>query len=112
MDNSLRLLVAIAFAVAASGCAHSPSLNGISEIDSGPRKYQRWTRPPELGLPEALARALAYLHERRVNLSDGYVLEASRAEESWWLDFTLLPRSPDYAVVVRVYDTGRITNGL
>ena len=51
------------------------------------------------------------------SFSDGeqvveYVLEASRADDSWGLDFTLLPRSPDYQVVVRVYDNGHISNGL
>jgi hypothetical protein len=104
--------MALGLAAVLSACAHPKGPHVPTEAESAPRKYRPWVRDPSLPIEDALNRALTYLRDRKVNLASGYVLEVSRADDSWWLDFLLLPRSPDYNVVVRVYDSGQITGGL
>lgn len=106
------LTIALGLAAVLSACVHPQGPRDAVEAESGPRKYRPWVKNPSLPIEDALNRALTYLRDREVNLASGYVLEISRADDSWWLDFLLLPRSPDYNIVVRVYDSGRITGGL
>jgi hypothetical protein len=56
----------------------------------------------------ALAKALAFLREKQQDISRGYDLQAGRMDDHWWFDFLLLPRSPDFEITVRVYDSGKI----
>jgi hypothetical protein len=92
-----------------AGCSHPSQLRN-KPAPAEPRKYAPWQRAPGLDLATAINRATEYL--RGTDMSKGYVLEASREGQSWWLVFVLLPKSPDYRAVVRVYDDGRITDGL
>ena len=102
--------VAAASWVLFSSCTSAPQ--GAGAGDREPAKYRVWRQAPPVTLEAALAKAFGYIRESGVNMSNGYVLEVSRGGASWWFDFRLLPLSPDYGIVVRVHDSGRITNGL
>jgi hypothetical protein len=105
-------LLALAVIGAAPGCSTNCHELRKGHMETQAAKYSVWQKAPGVELPEALTRALGHLRAHGVNLSDGYVLEAFRAGPSWWFTFVLLPKSPDYSADVRVYDDGRITEGL
>ena len=90
-----------------TACTHVPD----KYAETGPAKYRPWKRAPSVRAEDAVEKAMALIEGRDVDLSKGYVLEVSRGtghngEDCWWLWFDLLPLSPDYRVIVRVYDTG------
>jgi hypothetical protein len=89
-----------------ASCTHMS--NNIPSAKAGSSLFQRWEHPPAVPIESALAKAMIYLTDRQQDLSGGYVLEASRGDDCWWFDFKLLPRSPDFEITVRVFDSGSI----
>ena len=76
-----------------------------SETGSVPRT---WQSQPPVAVDAALAKALAFLRDQQQDISRGYDLRAGRMDGYWWFDFLLLPRSPDFEISVRVFDSGDI----
>jgi hypothetical protein len=37
-----------------------------------------------------------------------WALPTPPSPNHWWFDFLLLPRSPDFEITVRVYDSGKV----
>ncbi len=96
-----------------AACAHIAD----EHTDTGPAMYRPWERQPGIAIQDALKKAMASVESRGTDLSRGYVLEVSRGtgltgKDCWWFEFQLLPRSPDYEIVVRVYDSGDVESGL
>jgi hypothetical protein len=87
-------------------CTHMSNNGANAKAESS--LFQRWEHLPAVPIESALAKAMTYLRDRQQDLSGGYLLEAGRGEDCWWFDFKLLPRSPDFEINIRVFDSGSI----
>lgn len=103
-----KLLAILALGVLV-GCGHLS--NPQADAGLAASKYRPWKEAPPVKIEDALPKAVAFLDGKHVDLSRGYVLEVSRGESWWYFWFTPLPVSPDYNVVVRVYDSGGVDVG-
>ena len=100
-SSTVRVLLAILLlaAVALVGCLSSNNSRSVPRV---------WQSQPPVPVDAALTKALAFLRDRQQDISSGYDLRAGRRDGYWWFDFLLLPRSPDFEITVRVFDSGDI----
>ena len=93
----IRFVILILAVIALFGC-RSPNDTGFV-----PRQ---WHAPPPVEVDAALRKTLVLLRDQKPNISRGYDLRAGRGDDYWWFDFLFLPQSPDYELMIWVYDSG------
>ena len=101
-------VVALVFIIVLlTSCTQLPK-NMTADTEERLSLFRRWEHLPKVKIESALANAMTYLQEQHQDLSGGFILQASRGNDFWWFDFKLLPRSPDFEINVRVFDSGNI----
>lgn len=109
--NLCSLIAAVLGVGLFASCGHLGHDKSRSQVDATPAMFKPWENPPGLQVEDALAKTMVYLREQQQDLSKGYVLEATRGTNCWWFEFKLLPRSPDFEITVRVFDSGKVVAG-